>query len=151
MVRSLLLGAGIQTCYDGYFPEAMRALSLQGAEVVLWPNSRGGSIRPDIISSQAFFNFVHIAAVDSADGQGSVVYDHGRGPVAGPCAWDNATACYAAADLNMHTLRVARKHSRMFHQRRSDLAAVLAQSWGTAQAYEDYPDDGMGAEGSALL
>ena len=174
LARSLLLGAGIQTCYDGYFPEAMRALSLQGAEVVLWPNSRGGSIRPDIISSQAFFNFVHVsaaapfaarkrlyrsgseaaaqvAAVDSADGEGSVVYDHGRGPVAGPCAWDNATACYAAADLDMHALRVARKHSRMFHQRRSDLAAVLAKNWGTAQAYEEYPDDGMGAEGSAML
>jgi predicted amidohydrolase len=65
---------GIQTCYDGYFPEPMRALALQGAEVVLWPNSRGGNIEPDLVSASSFFNVVHIAAVNSANGGGSVVH-----------------------------------------------------------------------------
>ena len=64
-----LCGTGIQTCYDGYFPEPMRALSLQGAEIVLWPNSRGGSIRPDVVSVATFYNFVHVVAANSANGE----------------------------------------------------------------------------------
>ena len=47
----------------------MRALSLQGAEIVLWPNSRGGSIRPDVVSVATFYNFVHVVAANSANGE----------------------------------------------------------------------------------
>ena len=111
---------GIQTCYDGYFPEPMRALSLQGAEIVLWPNSRRGSIRPDVVSVGSFFNFVHVVAANSANGGGSVVHQYPTGPVAGPCPDDPEGApCYAAGDLDLRSLRVARKYSRMLHQRRA--------------------------------
>ena len=119
----------------------MRALSLQGAEIVLWPNSRGGSIRPDVVSVGAFFNFVHVVAANSANGGGSVVHDQQRGSIAGPCAIDPAgKACYIAGDLDMHSLRVARKWSRMLHQRRPELAReTLGKDWATSEAYADYP------------
>ena len=139
---------GIQTCYDGYFPEPMRALSLQGAEIVLWPNSRGGSIRPDVLSVGAWQNFVHIVAANSANGGGSVVYDstrdvvkhRTRGAVAGPCNITLGEACYIAGDLDLHSLRVMRKYSRMLHQRRAGLALeVLGKDWATSEFYDDYP------------
>lgn len=128
---------GIQTCYDGYFPEVMRSLALQGAEVVLWPNSRGGFIRDDVVSASSFWNFVSIVAVDAAVGYGTQIFDHGRGKVA-YCA--KAEECYLAARLDLHALRVARKHSRMFHQRRPDLAAVIATDWQTSEFYDGYPE-----------
>ena len=77
----------------------------------------------------------------SANGGGSVVHDQQRGPIAGPCAIDPAgKACYIAGDLDMHSLRVARKWSRMLHQRRPELAReTLGKDWATSEVYADYP------------
>ena len=36
---------GILTCYDGWFPESFRALSLKGAELIVWVNGRRASLR----------------------------------------------------------------------------------------------------------
>ena len=142
--RTLLLDAqariGVQTCYDGYFPEPMRAMALQGAEIILWPNSRGGPIEQDIVSASAFFNMVHIAAVNSANGAGSIVYAYPRGGNETPCAQSSDPPCYKAVDLDLHAVRVARKHSRMFHQRRPELAQLIAKDWGTSEFYNSYPD-----------
>ena len=150
---------GIQTCYDGYFPEPMRALSLQGAEIVLWPNSRGGSIRSDVVSVGAWQNLVHIVAANSANGGGSVVYDstrdvvrhRTRGAVAGPCNITLGKACYIAGDLDLHSLRVARKYSRVLHQRRAELSLeVLGKDWATSEFYVDYPDARLKTDDGAL-
>lgn len=35
---------GILTCYDGWFPEPFRILSLKGAEILVWINGRRGTI-----------------------------------------------------------------------------------------------------------
>lgn len=132
---------GIQTCYDGYFPEPMRAMSLQGAEIIFWPNSRGGQIEQYLVQSSAFFNFVHVVAVNSANGFGSGIFDHHVGPVAGPCPLNHTSVCYVVGILDLRTLRIARKHSRMLHQRRADLSSrTVAFDWATAEFYDDYPD-----------
>eukprot|EP00040_Diaphanoeca_grandis_P044707 m.13315 g.13315 ORF g.13315 m.13315 type:complete len:348 (+) comp9682_c0_seq1:149-1192(+) len=132
---------GIQTCYDGYFPETMRAIALQGAEIVLWPNSRGGNIESDLVSASSFFNVVHIAAVNSGNGGGSVLYSNSmREVIAGPCALSPAEPCYLSGVFDLHTLRVARKHNRMFHQRRPKLAQeFVGEGWLTSQFYANYP------------
>ncbi|WP_419580558.1 carbon-nitrogen hydrolase family protein [Stieleria magnilauensis] len=35
---------GIMTCYDGWFPELPRVLSLRGAELIVWINGRRGTV-----------------------------------------------------------------------------------------------------------
>ena len=53
---------GVITCYDGFFPEPARAMSLQGAELLLWPNGRQGMLEPFLISSFLFHNTMTVVA-----------------------------------------------------------------------------------------
>src|SRR3954447_7560419 len=40
---------GIMTCYDGWFPESARTLSLRGAEFLVWINGRKGTVEDFLV------------------------------------------------------------------------------------------------------
>ena len=53
----------VMTCYDGYFPEVARILSLKGAKIIFWPSLQRGSTEDSILlqaRSRAMDNSVFI-------------------------------------------------------------------------------------------
>ena len=57
---------GILTCYDGWFPESFRVLSLKGAEVLVWINGRRGTVEDFIVKSAMFQNEVAMVTTNQA-------------------------------------------------------------------------------------
>lgn len=129
---------GVLTCYDGYFPEMFRLLSLKGAEIIIWPNARGGSVEDYIVKTNLQQNYVHIITTNKAVGAGTMI-----------AAWPNqivqqiteAREGYITAQLDLTGLRQARIHSREFRQRRAAMFADLAKDWPVAEAYGVKPSD----------
>ena len=66
---------GIMTCYDGWFPEPARILSLRGAELIVWINGRGGSVEDFIMKSTMFQSHVAMIAANQAYGSGTMIGD----------------------------------------------------------------------------
>jgi predicted amidohydrolase len=129
---------GILTCYDGYFPEMFRLLSLKGAEIIIWPNARGGSVEDYIVKTNLHQNYVHMITVNKALGAGTMI-----------AAWPHhilqqlteAREGYIMADLDLAPLRAARIHAREFRQRRAAMFSDLARDWPVAEAYGVKPAD----------
>ena len=61
---------GILTCYDGWFPETHRILSLRGAEILVWINGRRGTVEDFIVKSAMFQDEVAMVATNQAYGCG---------------------------------------------------------------------------------
>lgn len=109
---------GIATCYDGYFPETFRILSLKGAEIVIWINGRHGAIQDFVVKTAMFHNFVAMICTNQAYGAGTLIAD-----------WPNqikafcpeAKEDYITATINLQRLRNVRRHNRSFQQRRPDI------------------------------
>jgi len=109
---------GIMTCYDGWFPEPARVLSLNGAEIIVWINGRGGTIEDFIVKSIAFQSHVAMIATNQAYGSGTTIADERaqilqRSP--------DKTESYITATLDLNRVRQRRAFSRNFQQRRPDL------------------------------
>jgi predicted amidohydrolase len=128
---------GILTCYDGYFPEPFRILSLKGAELIVWPNARTGSLEDYIALANAHHNVTHMVATNKAVGSGTMIV-----------AWppkivervDKSEEAYIIADLDMEHLRTARIHGREFIQLRPEIHAEIAQPWQVWRHYGAVPD-----------
>ena len=67
------LRVGVMTCYDGWFPETARELSLRGAECIVWINGRGGSVEDFIIQTNMFQSHVAMVATNQAYGAGTMI------------------------------------------------------------------------------
>ena len=67
------LRIGVLTCYDGWFPETARELSLRGAECIIWINGRGGSVEDFIVQSNMFQSHVAMIATNQAYGAGTMI------------------------------------------------------------------------------
>jgi predicted amidohydrolase len=113
---------GVLTCYDGWFPEPWRVLSLQGAEIVVWINGRGGSVEDYIVRSAMFQNEIHVVTGNQAYGAGTmigqypdVILEHVSGP----------GEASIRATLDLERLRQVRAHSRNFAQRRPELYGAI--------------------------
>jgi hypothetical protein len=124
-------------------------LSLQGAEVLLWPNGRQGELEPFLISSFMFHNTMHVVATVMA-GQGTAVaeccdaWKASVGDYAATCPVPGD--CYISHTVQMDGLRLQRKNNRELHQRRPELASVLTTEWATSGFYDGFapaPDDGV--------
>jgi predicted amidohydrolase len=116
---------GILTCYDGWFPEPWRVLSLRGAEIIVWINGRGGRVEDYIVRSVMFWNEVHVVAVNQAYGAGTMI---------GQYPWNilkqvgQPGESYLRATLDLGSLRHARTHSRNLAQRRPELYGTLTEA-----------------------
>ena len=109
---------GILTCYDGWFPEPFRILSLKGAEILIWVNSRFGAVEDYIVRTAMHHNTVSMICTNQAYGSGTMIAD-----------WPNLikASCtevgeqYITATLDLKRLRDMRSHDRNAQQRRPDI------------------------------
>jgi len=123
---------GILICYDGYFPESYRVLSLKGAEIIVWINGRGGSIQDYYVKTFMEQNLVSMICTNQDYGAGTMLAQY---PNRIKAICRQAGEGYIAAEFDMKRLRLARKKSRNFQQRRPDLYQELTQ---THAIWKDY-------------
>jgi predicted amidohydrolase len=116
---------GIMTCYDGWFPEPARVLSLRGAEVIVWINGRGGSVEDFIVRTTMFQSHVAMITANQAYGSGTMI---GQWPAAIQSRCPDKTEAYITGTINLKQIRNARSRSRNFQQRRPDLYDQLTKS-----------------------
>ena len=109
---------GILTCYDGWFPESFRVLSLKGAEILVWINGRRGSVEDFIIKTAAFQSHVAVVSTNQAYGGGTMIAGW-PARILARCP-DREEGCVTAT-IDLRALRKARQYSRNFQQRRPDL------------------------------
>jgi predicted amidohydrolase len=113
----------VLTCYDGWFPEPWRVVSLDGAEIVVWINGRGGLVEDFLVRSAIFWNEIDVVAVNQAYGAGTMI---GQYPDTILERVDQPGEAYLSATLDLKALRHARAHSRNRAQRRPGLYGALA-------------------------
>ncbi len=128
---------GILTCYDGWFPEPFRVLSLKGAEIIIWINGRGGSVEDFIVKSVMFQNSVAMVTTNQAYGAGTMVADW---PATIKAVCPPKQEAYISATIDLKRLRHIRKHSRNYQQRRPELYGEILKkrtAWGDFTADRD--------------
>ena len=109
---------GIMTCYDGWFPEPPRILSLKGAELIVWINGRQGSVEDFIVKSIMFQSHVAMITTNQAYGSGTMIADW-PATIVERCP--DKTEAYISAKIDLNRIRQQRANSRNFQQRRPDL------------------------------
>lgn len=109
---------GILTCYDGWFPEPFRILSLKGAEILIWVNSRKGKIEDYIVLTAMHHNTVSMVCTNQAYGSGTKIAEWPRTIIA---ACPDTGEQYISATLDLERLRQARRISRNAQQRRPEI------------------------------
>jgi predicted amidohydrolase len=121
---------GILTCYDGWFPETFRVLSLKGAEILVWINGRRGTVEDFIVKSAMFQDEVAMIAANQAYGAGTMI---GQWPARIMASCPEAKEDYITATINLAQVRQARKNSRNLQQRRPELYREIVKPSPTAR------------------
>jgi predicted amidohydrolase len=119
---------GILTCYDGWFPETFRILSLKGAEILVWINGRRGTVEDFIVKSAMFQDEVAIIATNQAYGAGTMI---GQWPAQILASCLEPRESYITATVNLEQVRKARKSSRNLQQRRPEIYDEIVKPVGT--------------------
>lgn len=90
---------GMMVCYDGFFPEVARHLTMRGAEVIAWPV---WGCNPMLASARACENHVYLVSSTyediSRNWMLTAVYDHEGKPIAKAEQW--GTVIVAEVDLD---------------------------------------------------
>jgi predicted amidohydrolase len=120
---------GILTCYDGWFPESFRVLSLRGAELLVWINGRQGSVEDFIVKSVVFQSHVAMIATNQAYGGGTMIADWPAQVIA---RCPDREEAYIVGTLDLNRVRHVRANSRNFQQRRPDLYGEIVAPVGEA-------------------
>ena len=118
---------GIMTCYDGWFPEPARILSLKGAELLVWINGRGGTVEDFIVKTTMFQSHVAIVATNQAYGSGTMIGDCSKRPANILARCPDKQESYITATIDLKRIRQLRRRSRNFQQRRPDLYGTLTE------------------------
>ena len=121
---------GILTCYDGWFPEIFRSLSLKGAELIVWINGRRGSVEDFIIQSAMFQNHVAVISANQAYGGGTMIGDL---PAKILARCPDAQEAFITSEVDLAHVRKVRGSSRNFQQRRPDLYEAITQPIASAK------------------
>jgi predicted amidohydrolase len=121
---------GILTCYDGWFPETFRILSLKGAEILVWINGRRGTVEDFIVKSAMFQNEVAMITTNQAYGAGTMI---GSWPARIMASCPEPKENYITATINLDQVRQARKSSRNLQQRRPELYGEILKPVSSAR------------------
>jgi len=119
---------GVMICADGVFPECPRSLVLDGAELLLYPNSR--STVGIEVEAAARANVVPIVVSNPVGSNGA---DHcaGTSRIVAPsgvlAAIDGDQEGWVAAELNLASITARRSMACELRQRRPDLYANLTR------------------------
>lgn len=129
---------GLAICYDIEFPELMRGLALQGADLIAlpanWPKDEvAAEVRPilhSLAASTAYLNKVFVAACDRCGAERGVEFQGGSviaGPDAGFCAGPvedrGAEILLAECDLAQSRNKRTSNRNDAFADRRPELYA----------------------------
>jgi len=94
---------GLMVCYDGFFPEVARQLTMRGAEVIAWPV---WGCNPMLASARACENHVYLVSSTyediSRNWMLTAVYDHEGKPIAKAEKW--GTVVVAEVDLDQRLI-----------------------------------------------
>lgn len=94
---------GMMICYDGFFPEVARQLTMRGAEVIAWPV---WGCNPLLASARACENHVYLVSSTYEDISRNwaltAVYDHEGKPITKAEKW--GTVVVAEVDLNQRLM-----------------------------------------------
>ncbi len=115
---------GILTCYDGWFPESFRVLSLNGAEMLIWINGRRGAVEDFLVRAAAFRNEVAVVATNQAYGAGTMI---AQWPSQILAQAGEAKEDYLTATIDLKKIRHIRHFSRNAAQRRPDTYQVITE------------------------
>lgn len=118
---------GVITCYDGWFPEPARVMSLRGAELIVWINGRPGSVEDFIVKSTVFRNHVAMITTNQAYGGGTMIADSSQWPARIIEKSPYGKETYISATINLKNVRGMRSNSRNFMQRRPDLYGEIVE------------------------
>ncbi len=124
---------GILICYDGYFPETYRVLSLKGAEIIVWINGRGGSIQDYYVKTFMEQNLVSMICTNQDYGAGTMLAQYPN-KINAICRQSGEG--YITTEYDLKRLRNARKNSRNFQQRRPELYKEISKSHAIWKDYE---------------
>jgi N-carbamoylputrescine amidase len=134
---------GVAICWDQWFPEAARAMALQGAEILFYPTAIGSEPQDPTLDSSGHWQRVmqgHAGAnvmplvaanrVGREVGQGVEVTFYGSSFIAGPTGELIASAgrddeAILVADLDLAAIAERRRAWGVFRDRRPDLYGVL--------------------------
>jgi predicted amidohydrolase len=116
---------GILICYDGYFSETYRVLSLKGAEVVVWINGRGGSIQDYYVKTFMEQNHISMVCTNQNYGAGTMIAQY---PNRIDAVCRTKGEGYVTGLIDLKRLRHARKNSRNFQQRRPELYQEIVKT-----------------------
>jgi predicted amidohydrolase len=120
---------GILTCYDGWFPETFRILSLKGAEILIWINGRRGTVEDFIVKSAMFQDEVAMIATNQAYGAGTMI---GQWPARIIASCPKPKERYLCATIDLEQVRQARRNSRNLQQRRPELYGDIVKPVSSA-------------------
>lgn len=122
---------GILTCFDGYFPESYELMSLKGAEILIWINGRP-YIEDYLVKSAMFLNYVDMVCTNDCYGTMIAEYPNVIKKISLVPKED-----YLVEDLDLKQLRIFRKNSRFFHQRRPEVYKDLIKYWPVWENYKN--------------
>lgn len=130
---------GVGICWDQWFPEAARAMALQGAEVLLYPTAIGSEPHDPSLDTRdrwqramqghAVSNVIPVAAANRTGTEGEQVF-YGSSFIAGPdgaklAELSRTESGVALASFDLDQLQTQRAAWGFFRDRRSDLYGAL--------------------------
>jgi beta-ureidopropionase len=122
---------GILTCFDGYFPESFEMMSLKGAEILVWINGRP-YVEEYIVKSVMFLNYVDMICTN--DCYGTMIAEYPT-TIKKYCSVPQES--YITDELDLKKLRIFRKNSRFFHQRRPEVYEDITKEWRVWDRYKN--------------